>query len=63
MTAKRPADQPGIVDCLFLFGTILLSSVPYLARLGFYSDDWGYQAALAPTSGQSLGTMFNALLA
>jgi len=63
MTVKRFADQPGIVDCLFLFGTILLSSVPYLARLGFYSDDWGYQAALAPTSGQSLGTMFNALLA
>jgi hypothetical protein len=63
MTAKRPADQPGIVDCFFLFGTILLSSTPYVARLGFYSDDWGYQAALTRTSGQSLGAMFRALIA
>jgi hypothetical protein len=36
--------------------------LPYLFKLGFYSDDWTYQAALARSSGQGFGTMIRALL-
>ena len=60
---KKFAPQPALVDCVFLFGMILLSALPYLTGLGFYSDDWSYQATLAPFSGQSLPAMFRALLA
>lgn len=51
------------VDCIFLFVAILLSAVPYLRRLGFYSDDWSYQATLAHVAGGGLTAMFKALLA
>ena len=63
IAVKTAADQPGLLDCVFLFGTILLSALPYLIGLGFYSDDWAYQATLAPVSGESLTAIFEALLA
>jgi hypothetical protein len=34
-------------DCIFLFAIILVSSLPYLSGLGFYSDDWSYQSELS----------------
>jgi hypothetical protein len=46
---------------MFLFGATFLSALPYLSGLGFYSDDWAYQATLAPVSGQSLTAMLKAL--
>ena len=50
-------------DCIFLFGAMLLSALPYIGTLGFYSDDWSYQATLARVSGESLAANFKALLA
>ena len=50
-------------DCIFIFGSVLVSALPYLPRLGFYSDDWTYQSTLASVSGQSLAATFKALLA
>ncbi|MGA7859461.1 MAG: hypothetical protein WCA11_16120 [Terracidiphilus sp.] len=42
---------------------MLLSALPYIGTLGFYSDDWSYQATLARVSGESLAANFKALLA
>ena len=39
---RRRSGRIEFVDCAFLFGIILLSALPYLSGLGFYSDDWWY---------------------
>jgi hypothetical protein len=52
-----------VADCIFLFVAMLLSAEPYLRGLGFYSDDWSYQATLVPVSGGGLIAIFKALLA
>ena len=56
-----PADRPRIADCVFLFGAIVFSALPYLFRLGFYADDWFYLSVLTQSSGHGLGASFRAL--
>ena len=58
---KRPSDRPCAVDCAILFCLIVLSTLPYLFRLGFYADDWPCHSILAQSSGQGLGASFRAL--
>ena len=48
-------------DCLFLMLIVLISVIPYIGRLGFYSDDWGLVAALRGSSEQSLPSLFRFL--
>lgn len=60
---KKLSIRPAMADCMALFCIVLFSAMPYLGRLGFYSDDWNYQAALARSSGQGLRQMLHALLA
>jgi hypothetical protein len=45
--ARTAAFRLEIIDCLFLFVVALLSSLPSLSRLGFYSDDWNYISEFA----------------
>jgi hypothetical protein len=37
--------SPQLIDLLCLAGITVASALPYLPRLGFYSDDWGYLAS------------------
>jgi len=37
----RPQTQQSLLDGLALAAVTLLSAVPFITRLGFYSDDWG----------------------
>jgi hypothetical protein len=59
---KRPADRLELHDSLMLFGVVLFSALPYLFGLGFYSDDWAFQAMLDHASGQGVGAIFQQLL-
>jgi hypothetical protein len=45
------------VDCVFLACLSLASSLWYLTRLGFYSDDWGLFAAFKLTPDASLANL------
>ena len=44
-------------NCVFLFCVILISALPYVFQLGFYGDDWAYQAALIHSSKNGAGAM------
>ena len=55
---KKLTDQKVLADCGFLFGIEILSTIPYLFGLGFYTDDWSYQNILVRYSGSAIGTMF-----
>ena len=59
---KRPADRLELHDSLMLFGVVLFSALPYLFGLGFYSDDWAFQAMLDHASRQGVGAIFQQLL-
>jgi len=59
---KYLADRPRLADCALLFGLEALSTIPYLFGIGFYSDDWGIRALLAPYSKQGVGKSFHALV-
>ena len=37
--AQRPRNSK-LADCLFLAAIVFLTAAPYVAHLGFYSDDW-----------------------
>ena len=56
-----PIGRPRMADCVFLFGLITFSALPYLFRLGFYADDWFYLSVLTQSSGLGLGASFRAL--
>lgn len=47
---KRSFTSSTTFDCAFLFLIVVLSAVPYVSKLGFYSDDWYNLAVLAHTS-------------
>ena len=59
---QRTIVRSEIADSVVLFCLNLVSALPYLFSLGFYSDDWAYQAVLARLSSQGLGAMFRELL-
>jgi hypothetical protein len=57
----RPQGSGRIRDGAFLFALVLISTVPYLNGLGFYSDDWGYTALLSQCTKQSVGGLCGCL--
>lgn len=59
---KKVRVRPAIADCVVLFCVSLLSALPYLFKLGFYSDDWAYQEALARSSNGGIGAMIRELM-
>ncbi|HVT44044.1 MAG TPA: hypothetical protein VMT00_06615 [Thermoanaerobaculia bacterium] len=46
----------------FLVCVILASVVPYVAKLGFYGDDWSFLAAMRYGSGESISDLVSTLL-
>lgn len=58
---KRSLSNSWMLDSLVLIGLVFASALPYLAGLGFYSDDWFYISALAKVSPKSLIPMLRAL--
>lgn len=54
--------RPEITDCVVLFCVNVFSTLSYLFRLGFYSDDWAYQGVLAHSSARGIGAMLKELL-
>ncbi len=50
-----------IKDCLFLSLVVLLSVIPYIQGLGFYSDDWNFLGYLSVSKDQSLVGLFRSL--
>jgi hypothetical protein len=48
-------------DCLLVCLVLLASVVPYIAGLGFYSDDWVFLASLGKADGGSLRDAFDAV--
>lgn len=62
--AGPSAGGPGrdaLADSLFLTAIVLLSSAPYVAGLGLYSDDWAILATMADAAG-SWRQLFAAVL-
>ena len=41
---------------------IFISALPYVFHLGFYGDDWAYQAALTQSSEKGIGAMVRAVI-
>lgn len=60
--ASRSIPERGdaLRDSLFLLLVVCLSVAPYVSRLGFYSDDWAFLAALVHAPDHSLGAMWDA---
>lgn len=59
---KQLSDRSRRIDSAILSALVFLSALPYLFRIGFYGDDWGYQATLAHFSGQGFRTTVRELL-
>ena len=55
------ADRSWIGDSVLLIGVVLISVIPYIAGLGFYSDDWWSNSLLAQNSANGLGAMVRTL--
>ena len=47
-------------DCVFLAAISLASTLWYVARLGFYSDDWGLFAAFQLSPDRSMAGLVRA---
>jgi hypothetical protein len=58
MKIEKLADRHRVTNAAFLFGVILLSTLPNLSKLGFYCDDWSYLAELSHISSDRLGAEF-----
>jgi hypothetical protein len=58
---NRSTYWPWLTDCLFLFCVEVLSALPYLFKLGFYTDDWAGQATLAQNPNLSIVAMLQAV--
>lgn len=56
-------DRAQLFDCILLATLILLSTLPYVFHLGFYSDDWAYQSVLVHSSGQGIVAMVQQVVA
>jgi len=50
---RRTRFSPWLADSLFLAAVVGFSTILYVGRLGFYSDDWGSLAVLATAEDQS----------
>ena len=61
--SSRSLVRPGQAsDLLFLSAVVVLSVVPYVWRLGFYSDDWASLAMMTSASDQSIAGLVKAQL-
>jgi dolichyl-phosphate-mannose-protein mannosyltransferase len=60
---NKLSNRAVVCDCVFLFAIVFFSALPYLFKLGFYSDDWPSQSILARFSNQGVGAMFRAIAA
>jgi len=54
---KETFDRSALADGAAIFGTVMVSALPYLSGLGFYGDDWQYQETLVRFTSQGLGTI------
>jgi hypothetical protein len=59
---KRLFGRPELVDSLVLISVVVVSALPWIGRLGFYSDDWSYLAALQQTASSGFGSMIRGLV-
>lgn len=58
---RRSGNLALVGDLLFLSTVVALSCVLYVGRLGFYSDDWMFLAALHQAPDQSLFGLFRSI--
>src|SRR5262245_10447586 len=54
--------RPALSDSLFLAAIVLLSSSLYVARLGFYSDDWSFLDKMSRIGTESRSSLYRSLL-
>lgn len=50
-----------VIDSFFLFAAVLFSTLPYVAKLGFYSDDWYNLAVLSQHSNKGISAEIHGL--
>ncbi|TMC52497.1 MAG: hypothetical protein E6J20_11200 [Chloroflexi bacterium] len=55
-------DATKAIDGLVIALIALISTIPYVGRIGFYSDDWSFLGALAVGNDHSFGTLFMATI-
>jgi hypothetical protein len=55
------SSRPALRDSLFLAAIVLLSSSLYVARLGFYSDDWFFLDKMSRAGSASIPELFRSL--
>lgn len=55
------SSRPALRDALFLAAIMLLSSSLYVARLGFYSDDWFFLDKMTSAGSASIPELFRSL--
>lgn len=55
-------DRSKTADAASVFAAVVISTLPYLFGLGFYSDDWQYQETLVFASRHGLGAMFRKMI-
>jgi len=60
-TSRKPGRRA--TTSAFLAIAVLLSAVPYVTQLGFYSDDWGFLSVLSAAPHRSLTDYFRAISA
>lgn len=58
----RAKCRVSLCDGLFLVFITLISALPYVFALGFYSDDWAYESSLTEHQFQSAWMMISALI-
>jgi hypothetical protein len=56
------SSRPALRDGLFLAAIVLLSSSLYVARLGFYSDDWSFLDKMSRAGSGAIPELFRSLL-
>ncbi len=54
--------QPRLLDCLFVLVVVIVSALPYLAGLRFYSDDWAFLANPFLPSSDGFATRFTGMV-
>src|SRR5262245_43607064 len=55
------SSRPALSDSLFLAAIVLLSCSLYVARLGFYSDDWSFLDKMSRAGSGSIPELFRSL--
>lgn len=57
---KHVVNHPNthLSDSLFLFVCVIVSALPYINRLGFYSDDWAFLGNFIVTADKSIFGLF-----